>query len=137
IKNTSYLPDIHLYVDTSGSMSVEDYQMACVMLMEMAHRADVNIYFSSFSDVLSQELLLPTKGRSRQQMATMIAAVPKVTGGTDYHQIWENINASPVRQQRMNIVLTDFEFLPRSGRKVDHPRNIFYAPTVPGSDQRS
>ncbi|MEL0525941.1 hypothetical protein, partial [Neisseria gonorrhoeae] len=60
----AYLPDLHIYLDTSGSISEENYQDAIMMLIRLAKKMNVNLYFNSFSDILSQPALLKTRGKS-------------------------------------------------------------------------
>lgn len=131
IKSKLFYPDLHVYVDTSGSISEESYRNSVVLLMQLATKLDINLYFSTFSHVLSEEVLLPTKGKTPQQLAALISAIPKVSGGTDYHQIWDYIQINPQRQERMNLVLTDFGFMPNRGLNIDHPSSIFYVPILP------
>lgn len=130
-----FLPDIHVYADCSGSISTEDYRATMLMLMQLAKKWDINIYFSSFSHVISKEVMLPVKGKSMKQMYALLESVPKVSGGTDYYQVWDYIMANRERQRRINIMTTDFEFLPSSWRKTLHPANMFYVPSVNNASQ--
>ena len=127
IVSTRYLPDIHVYVDTSGSISERNYQQAMLMLIRLAKDLDVNLYFSSFSHVMSQEVCLRTKGKTVNQIWQEFRRIPKVDGGTDYAQIWRYIEMSPTRQRRLSLVITDFEWEPRNIRQT-HPKNLYYAP---------
>lgn len=127
ITSVSYMPDIHVYVDTSGSISEANYQEAVLMLIKIAKKLNVNLYFNSFSHVLSQETLLKVENKSVTQIWQEFRKVPKVDGGTDYKQIWDYINASAVRKRRVSLVITDFEWRVPSTRE-DHPKNLYYAP---------
>ena len=127
IVSTSYLPDLHLYLDTSGSISESNYQDTVMMLIRFAKKLNVDLYFSSFSDVLSQETLLRTSGRTVAQIWNEFRSVPKVSGGTDYRQIWEYVCASSSRKERFSLIVTDFEWYPPTSR-VEHPKNLYYAP---------
>lgn len=127
ITSISYMPDLHVYVDTSGSISEANYQEAVMMLIAIAKKLNVNLYFNSFSHVLSQETLLKVANKSTAQIWSEFRKVPKVTGGTDYLQIWRYINASTRRKRRLSLVITDFEWYPPSTRE-DHPANLYYAP---------
>ena len=51
----------------------------------------------------------------------------KVTGGTDYEQIWNFINASKKRTRELSIIISDFEWTARTGM-VHHPKNLYYIP---------
>lgn len=127
ITSISYLPDLHVYVDTSGSISEANYQEAIMSLIQIAKKLNVNLYFNSFSHILSQETLLKVEGKSVNAIWHEFRNVPKVTGWTDYLQIWQYINASPKRRRRMSLVITDFEWSPPSSR-VEQPKNLYYAP---------
>lgn len=122
-----YLPDIHLFLDTSGSISEENYQEAVQLLIGVAKKLGVNLYVSSFSHVLSAPTMLKVAGRSTRRIWEEFRRIPKVTGGTDYRQIWDFINASPVRARRLSLIITDFEWYPPPER-LDHPKHLFYAP---------
>lgn len=130
-----YLPDLHIYIDTSGSISERHYQATVIMLIQLARKMNVNLYFSSFSDVLSQETLLHTKGKSVAKIWEEFRRIPKVQGGTDYKQIWDYINASAKRKQRLSLVITDFQWVPEN-RRQDHPRNLYYSPMSAGDWSR-
>lgn len=127
VVSTVYLPDLHVYVDTSGSISEDNYQQAILMLIRLAKKLNVNLYFNSFSHIMSQEVLLKTAGKSVSQIWKEFQRIPKVAGGTDYEQIWHYINASPVRRRRLSLVISDFEWRARNQR-LEHPKNLYYAP---------
>jgi hypothetical protein len=141
ITSTHYLPDLHVYIDTSGSISEAHYQQAVMMLIKLAKKMNVDLYFNSFSHVMSQERLLRTKDKSVARIWEEFRRIPKVNGGTDYKQIWDYINASEKRKRRLSLVVTDFEWWPPSQRD-QHPANLYYAPcssmdwdTIVGSAQ--
>ncbi|MEV7870183.1 hypothetical protein AB0P17_29750 [Streptomyces sp. NPDC088124] len=125
--SVQYMPDLHIYIDTSGSISEENYQEAVMMLIRIAKKLNINLYFNSFSHFLSQEVMLRTKNKSTAQIWKEFRRIPKVTGGTEYMQIWQYINASRVRQRRLSLMITDFEWSPPRQRQ-DHPKNLYYAP---------
>ncbi|MCI4659627.1 vWA domain-containing protein [Cryobacterium zhongshanensis] len=127
ITSTHYLPDLHIYIDTSGSISEANYQQAVLMLIKLAKKLNVDLYFNSFSHVMSQEILLRTKDKSVLRIWEEFRKLPKVTGGTDYKQIWEYINVSEKRKRRLSLVVTDFEWSPSTQRE-QHPANLYYAP---------
>lgn len=127
LQNTKYKPDIHLYVDTSGSISERQYQDAIKACIRMARKLNVNLYFNSFSHCLSQSTKLHIKNKSLKQIYDQFKQVPKVTGGTDYEQIWTYINNSPVRRKELSIIITDFDWSPRNAY-VRHPKNLYYIP---------
>lgn len=122
---TRYKPDIHIYLDNSGSISEKNYQDAVMMLIQLAKRLDVNLYFNSFSNVLSACTLLPTKGRSLTEIYNQFRKIPKVSGGTDFAQIWRYIEASPKRKEELSLIVTDMEYMPPR-TFLKHPDNCYY-----------
>lgn len=130
-----YLPDLHIYLDCSGSISESDYKEAVLMLIQLAVKLDINIYFNSFSHVLSQEVMLPVKGRTVDQVWKAFSAIPKVAGGTDYKQIWRYVEMSPERKSRLNLIMTDFEWHPPR-QVVPHHKSIYYAAIAPSTWSR-
>lgn len=122
-----YMPDLHIYIDTSGSISEKNYQEAVMMLIRIAKKLNINLYFNSFSHFLSQEVMLRTENKSTDRIWKEFRRIPKVSGGTEFTQIWRYINASRVRQRRLSLVVTDFDWAPPSTRQ-DHPKNLYYAP---------
>lgn len=127
VVSTKYLPDIHLYIDTSGSISEEDYEYTVRALIQMAKKLNVNMYFNSFSHVLSQCTKLRTKDRTTAQVYAEFQRVPKVSGGTEYTNVWAYIMKSKKRQREFSLMITDFEYNPPNAH-VDHPANLYYAP---------
>lgn len=125
--STRYKPDIHLYVDTSGSISERHYQDAVKACIIMAKKLDINLYFNSFSHVMSQTTRLNTREKTKAQIYREFQKVEKVTGGTDYEQIWHFINSSKKRTQELSLIITDFEYTPPR-HYVKHPKNLYYIP---------
>lgn len=124
---TSYLPDIHVYVDTSGSISERDYEDSIKMLISMAKGMNVGLYFNSFSHILSQTTRLNLKDKSKAEIYRQFQKIDKVTGGTDYEQIWHFINRSPKRSKELSLIITDFEWEAPSAF-IKHPKNLYYVP---------
>ena len=127
IVSTRYKPDIHLYIDTSGSISERDYEDAVKACISMAKKLDINMYFNSFSHIMSQTTRLHLEGKSKTAIYEEFRRVPKVSGGTDYEQIWHFINKSKKRTRELSIIISDFEWCARNGY-VRHPKNLYYIP---------
>lgn len=125
--STHYHPDIHIYLDTSGSISERNYQDAVKSCIMLAKKLNVNLYFNSFSDALSPCTKLHTQGKSINQIYNTFQKVPKVTGGTDFEQIWKYINCSKKRRQEFSLLITDFGFAAHANY-IKHPKNLYYAP---------
>lgn len=123
----SYKPDIHIYLDTSGSISEDNYKEAILTLITLAKKLDVNLYFNSFSHMISRSTKLQTRGKSIDGIYKEFQHVPKVTGGTDYHIVWDYIMKSPKRKKEISLLITDFEYYPPS-KRVDYPSKLYYAP---------
>ena len=132
---TKYKPDIHLYIDTSGSISERNYQDAVKACIKMAKKMNVNLYFNSFSSVLSQCTKLHTKDKTLAQIYSEFAKVPKVTGGTSFDLVWRYINESKKRQKELSILMTDFEWY-APNKYIKHPDNLYYIP-VSNTDWKS
>lgn len=125
--STKYKPDIHLYIDTSGSISERDYEDAVKACIAMAKKMNINLYFNSFSHYLSQTTRLHLENKSKAQIYKEFQKVPKVDGGTDYENIWHFINRSKKRTREISIVITDFEYY-APNRYIKHPKNLYYIP---------
>ncbi|MEU6263710.1 hypothetical protein [Saccharopolyspora shandongensis] len=123
-----YMPDLHVYIDTSGSILEENYREAVLMLIRIAKRLNVNLYFNSFSRILSQETLLKVENKSTWQIWKEFRRVPKVTGGTEFKQVWDYINSSTERKHRLSLMITDFEWWFPPSTRGEHPPNLYYAP---------
>lgn len=122
-----YKPDIHLYIDTSGSISERDYQDTVKACIQLAKAMQVNMYFNSFSHIMSQTTKLHLEGKSVSAIYAEFQKVHKVNGGTDYEQIWHFINDSKKRTRELSIIISDFEFN-ASSRFIHHPKNLYYVP---------
>lgn len=122
-----YWPDIHIYLDTSGSVSEENYSAGMRTCVMLAHKLNVNLYFNSFSSVMSECTLITTKDRNVEDCYRQFMLTPKVTGGTNFEQIWHYINGNRKRERELSLVMTDFEWTARSDF-VKHPENLYYLP---------
>ena len=125
--STKYKPDIHIYLDTSGSISEENYQDAIKALIKMAKKMNVNLYFNSFSHVLSQGAKLHLEGKSTGAIYREFQKIPKVSGGTDYSNVWDYIQRNKQRRRELSILMTDFEYS-APNKHIDHPKHLYYAP---------
>ena len=122
-----YKPDLHIYLDCSGSISEQNYQDAIKSCINLAKRMNINLYFNSFSHFMSQTRKLNTKGKSIPEIYKEFQKIPKVSGGTDYEQIWHYINRSHKLRNEMSIIITDFEYS-APNRYCEHPKHLYYAP---------
>lgn len=127
IVSTKYRPDIHLYLDTSGSISEENYESSVKLAIQLAKKLNVNLYFNTFSHIMSQTTLLKCAGKSISQIYAEFQKTPKVTGGTNFEQIWRFINNNKKREAELSIMITDFEWCARNSF-IKHPENLYYMP---------
>ena len=113
---TKYRPDIHIYLDTSGSISESQYRDAIINLINLTKRINCNLYLTSFSHYVSQTTLLKTKENSTKNIYQQFLKVPKVTGGTDFEQVWnkidilDNYNKKNNKSYQLNFLITDFGY---------------------------
>lgn len=122
-----YYPDIHLYVDTSGSITEKDYQDSVAMLIDIAKHLNCDIYFNSFTTDISQETVVRCRNRSKGQIQRDIGRIPKLTGGTTIDQVWQYIDANRKNRRQLSILISDFYVdVPRY---LHHPENLYYIPT--------
>lgn len=124
---TNFKPDIHIYIDTSGSISEIHYQETIKMLIRAAKKLNINIYFNSFSHYMSETSRLELKNKNIAQIYAEFQKIPKVHGGTDFEQIWHFINSSKKRSLELSIMITDFEWTAPS-EFIKHPKNLYYMP---------
>lgn len=138
LTTTLYRPDIHVYLDTSGSISESQYRDAVTNLIMLTKRIDCNLYITSFSHYVSQTTLLKTKGSSTSSIYKQFLAIPKVTGGTDFEQVWRKIdmidenNMKNNKSHQINFMITDFGYSlsnrHRWSREQASLKNTFYVP---------
>ncbi len=129
-RKSEYLPDIHLYVDTSGSISFEDYKSSVLTCIRIAKSLGVDIYFNSFSTVLSEEFRFDIR-KSFKAIRRDFERITPVTGGTRFDAVWRYIQASGRRRKELSIMITDFGYT-ASDISIDHPENLYYIPCGDG-----
>lgn len=122
-----YYPDIHIYVDTSGSITEKDYEDSVSMIIDIAKKLNCDIYFNSFTTDISQETVVRCRNRSKGQIQRDIERIPKLTGGTTIDQVWGYINATRKNRRQLSVLISDFYVdVPRY---IKHPDNLYYIPT--------
>lgn len=132
--NIQYRPDIHLFIDTSGSVSEENYKSTVIMLIQVAKKLNVDLYINFFSTSLTQTTLLKVKNRNIKDIYQQFQQLPKVTGGTDYQNVWNFIDKidKKLKTPRVYFIITDFEYsLRKSTRftsKTPSYEKVFYIP---------
>lgn len=124
---TRFKRDIHIYGDCSDSMSDDNQLSMMRVVVALAQSLGINVYFTSFSEILSEDVLLDVHGRVFEDVWEDFLNLPKVSGGTDFSQIWRHIDSDPELRDRISLVVTDFGWKNRA-YSVDHPENLYYAP---------
>lgn len=138
IQTTHYHPDIHIYLDTSGSISESQYKTAVTMLIMITQKLKTNLYFTSFSHYITPPVKLVTKNVSPAIVYTEIQRVPKASGGTEYENVWNMIDAinrqtrTTGQAPRINFIITDFAYDLRSSwtPRINQPstNKTYYIP---------
>lgn len=127
ITSTKYRPDIHIYQDTSGSISEDNYEAATRMLIDIAIKLGVDLYYTSFSHIISRPTKVRVRGRSKSAIYKDIQRIPKVGGGTDFKNVWDVINMDPQRQRQVSFLISDMEYTaPAVDTKI--PTSLYYLP---------
>lgn len=129
IKYTDFKYDIHIYLDTSGSISERNYQDAIYVLIALAKKMKVNIYFTSFSHIISETSMLKIENRSTNQIYDQFKKTPKVGGGTDFENVWHKIQRRKNRDE-YSFIITDFGYNVNRNRRFtnEEVKNTFYIP---------
>lgn len=122
-----FYPDIHVYVDTSGSISTEDYINSISMIANIVKKLDCDLYFNSFTTDISQETLVTCRNKSIEQIKKEVEKIPKISGGTSIDQVWSYINATKKNKRQLSILISDFEV--SVPNHIKHPKNLWYIPT--------
>lgn len=125
--DVKFKPNLHVYLDCSGSINEHEYQDAIKSCIKLAKHMNINFYFNSFSDIMSQTTKLTLKDKTISAIYNEFKKVPKVAGGTDYEQIWHYINRSNKLSKEVSIIISDFQYL-APNHYVKHPRFLYYAP---------
>lgn len=132
LTNVRFWPDLHIYADTSGSISDQDYAVTMKTMIKLAKALNVNLYYNSWSTGISTCSKIPTKNKSVEEIYRLVVELPKVSGGTDIEPVWRYINASSKRKREISIVTTDFGF-GISNRDIKIPPHCYYVPTTNAS----
>lgn len=120
-----YKPILHLYLDTSGSMSISQYTNGINAAIALAKELKTDIYLSSFSDTLAEPVLLDKiKHQSVALLTQRALKIPVISGGTDFENVYNAIDARAAhaiknhRSPEYAIILSDMEYWFSSGYKV-------------------
>lgn len=100
-----YKPDIHIYVDTSGSISHQMYQDSLTMIAKVAKQMNVKLTISSFADNVTKPVTFTTHYLSN------LKKLPVITGGTDFEAVWDDIDKRN-NLNELNFIITDYGYAP-------------------------
>lgn len=111
LKKIAYLPDIHLYVDTSGSISIDAYKFALYSTVQLAKKMKTNLFITSFSDKISEPIVLDkVRQQSVKQLTERALKIPTVSGGTEFENVYTTI-ALRAKQALKNKQAPEFNIL--------------------------
>lgn len=127
--------DIHLYIDSSGSISADQSHSSILTAAQLAESLKVNLFITFFSDVLSPTYRIETRGKTPAKLFEMIDELVRPSGGTHFHNVYNYINKDATRSAQFSIMLTDFGCSLPDGR-IEHPARLYYAP-ISGDYQTS
>lgn len=138
IQTVKYRPDIHIYIDTSGSISENMYKDAVYSIIALAKATKVNLYITSFSHIISQTSKLEVEGRSVMDIYRQFQKIDKVTGGTNFELVWDKIrlldglNRKNGKSYQINFMITDFAWYVPNRRVMKswmpEVKNLYYLP---------
>lgn len=120
---------IHAYFDHSGINDAVTHQSVLHLLTELAQKYDRQLFVNTFSHLLSDEALLDTKEpHTFNEVWVQYSALYKVQGGTDFSVVWKNIHSDEDHAERINLLVTDFQWAPRRDDDTEgvHPKNLHY-----------
>lgn len=100
-----YKPDIHIYVDTSGSISHQMYQDSLTMIAKVAKKMNIKLTISSFADNVTKSVSFTTHYLSN------LKKLPVITGGTDFKAVWDDIDERN-NSNELNFIITDYGYAP-------------------------
>lgn len=130
VRQLNYRPDIHIYLDTSGSITEENYQESVYTLIQLAQALKVNLYVTSFSHVIGQSNLLKVEGQSTKAIYQQFQNLPKVTGGTDFDIVWQMIQRRQKQYDELSFIITDFGYwVPRE--RHFNPQDVKHTYYIP------
>lgn len=140
-----YRPDVHIYIDASGSISEKHYRDGVTNAIALAKKIGCDLYITSFSHIISQTSLLRVKDRSIYDVYQDFLKIPKVSGGTDFEPVWRKIdliheqNAKNNQSYQINFIITDFGYSLSNHRQWSQNqaslKHTFYVPI--STDKRS
>ena len=122
-----YHPDIHLFIDTSGSITESMYQTTLYTLIQTAKMLNTNIYITFFADDLTETFKVNAKYQNVENIKNQILGLPKITGGTNYAKVWAYINdiEKQANVYRCYFMITDFDYAPNKYHRFDNQAPAF------------
>lgn len=130
IKKKIYRPNIHLYLDTSMSMSIDDYKVGISAAINIAKSLKTDVYISSFASQLADPVLLDhVRSQSPSTLLKRALAIPTITGGTNFDNVYEDVHDRTVLAKKGKIapeyaiLCSDMEFHFYPGHQVPRESN--------------
>lgn len=128
-----YKPDIHIYVDTSGSISHQMYRDSLTMIAKVAKKMNVKLTISSFADRVTEPVSFTT------HYLANLKRLPVITGGTDFKAVWNDIDERN-NSNELNFIITDYGYAPydwHADRNKLSYKNTYYIAVKDDSDLSS
>ena len=135
VKAKPSVKTLHLYMDCSGSNDPWDHYGPITSLIDLAKELHLELEFSSFSHYCSPPTRISDMGRETDAIWNAILLIERVSGGTDFVPVWNGIGKDTAAHQaeRLNIIITDFEYSLPAGYRFAHPCNLYYTACYPRS----
>lgn len=127
------MTDIHLYVDASGSSYGEKFTSHLVAAVRAAQALGTRLFVSYFTHQLGEdrEVMLHDENGAlmmpKQAAAQFFDLPVDVWGGTDFELVWFAVARQNLVEPRLNLVVTDFEWMPGGTAGHLHPDNLWYS----------
>lgn len=127
-------PDIHIYLDGSGSLSDAEYHMPMMAVcFNIAKTHNVDIIFHSFSHYLEEnETRISVKDKTLDEFKTIIRNTAKTMGGTEFELVWRYILEKDERKNEFSIIMSDMAYFPPD--RQYNIENLYYLPIGPLSE---
>lgn len=127
IKKKKIIPEIDIYLDTSQSISTREYQQGITTVIEIAKAINSKyINIATFSDKVTEMKKIKTSNKNKEKIKKEINNIPKITGGTNFKDVWTKINND--KSKNIIFIISDFDYIPERNIIIDKNKKIYYIP---------
>lgn len=120
--------DMHIFIDTSMSITKKHYMDSCMTVITLAKCLNIDVYVSSFTHVLGPEHKLNVMNKSIDELQSELLNIRKESGGTNLANVWDYAVYNSNCKNRISIMITDFDWVPKKDVKISIPHNMYYVP---------